>query len=446
MTSFVTALESYGIKVNVKAASVSSARDTSPPELNGAFQRLTASAQRSGIILVLLDNPKKNVAEHTGVKRWAEQTVGVVTVCITRGAFTNPKMSQTPAFKANVALKFNAKLGGRNHSVPAATKSGAGNTIVLGADVTHPRIGAMPHCPSIAAVVSSVDPELTNYLGSMRVQKSKQEEIADLAGMVEQRLIAYHQRNGSLPDNLLFYRDGVSDSQFDMVKTNELPKIEAGCVQADNRLQQDIYRPKITLIVCGKRHHTRFCWTEDTDPKTWMCDRSSNFVPGLVVDDRIIRNPYTQDFYLQSHAALKGTARPCHYFVIHNGMNLSVNELQERTFALCWVFATALTPISYAAPAYYADRLCERRRRYLMPLLNAKSSYLSSTDLLNGFDNSTYKPDNAPNDWHLDPQWRDAKDHYACDRVAQNVIGGLWTGCNRGLPVHANLQDKMFYI
>lgn len=50
-------------------------------------------------------------------------------------------------------------------------------------------------------------------------------------------------------------------------------------------------------------------------------------------------------------------------------MDLSPDQLHQITFNLCWVFAKALTPVSYAAPAYYADRLAERGRCYLLPFL-----------------------------------------------------------------------------
>lgn len=38
---------------------------------------------------------------------------------------------------------------------------------------------------------------------------------------------------------------------------------------------------------------------------------------------------YFSDFYLQSHNAIKGTARPCYYYVLNNGMEIPLDVLQD---------------------------------------------------------------------------------------------------------------------
>ena len=61
--------------------------------------------------------------------------------------------------------------------------------------------------------------------------------------------------------------------------------------------------PKFTIVIVGKRHHTRFYPTssEHADEK-----HNHNPLPGTVVD-RGITMQKGWDFYLQAHAALKGT-------------------------------------------------------------------------------------------------------------------------------------------
>jgi hypothetical protein len=44
------------------------------------------------------------------------------------------------------------------------------NTLVLGADLSHPGPGAIQGCPSIAAIFASVDDDGGKFLGSMRLQ------------------------------------------------------------------------------------------------------------------------------------------------------------------------------------------------------------------------------------------------------------------------------------
>lgn len=66
-------------------------------------------------------------------------------------------------------MKFNSKFGGTNHST-AAVRSRMQKTLVLGADLSHPGPGSIHGCPSIAAIVGSVDENGGRFLGSMRLQ------------------------------------------------------------------------------------------------------------------------------------------------------------------------------------------------------------------------------------------------------------------------------------
>jgi len=70
------------------------------------------------------------------------------------------------------------------------------------------------------------------------------------------------------------------------------------------------FKPTITLIIVGKRHHVRFfpCVQNESD-------RSGNCVAGTVVDSDVV-NPVEFDFYLLSHGGILGTSRPAHYNVL----------------------------------------------------------------------------------------------------------------------------------
>jgi len=70
------------------------------------------------------------------------------------------------------------------------------------------------------------------------------------------------------------------------------------------------FKPTVTLIIVGKRHHVRFfpCAQNESD-------RSGNCVAGTVVDSDVV-NPVEFDFYLLSHGGILGTSRPAHYNVL----------------------------------------------------------------------------------------------------------------------------------
>jgi eukaryotic translation initiation factor 2C len=143
--------------------------------------------------------------------------------------------------------------------------------------------------------------------------------------------------------------------------------------------------PKLSIVICGKRHHTRFFPTEAT-----YADQNGNPRPGTVVDrgvtavygtyilflavvfvDGAVRVDF--DFFLQAHHGLQGTVRPTHYYVVHDEIGFKADQLQGLTNSVSYMFARATKAVSLAAPAYYADLACERGRSYLHSLLQGLS-------------------------------------------------------------------------
>lgn len=145
--------------------------------------------------------------------------------------------------------------------------------------------------------------------------------IEHLGEQIQERLRLYLKHNNNVPPKKLWYfRDGVSNGQFHQVNSQELPKIQDAC----RRVVGEGYTPKIVIIVCGKRHHTRF-YAQKNDQEFSF---KGNCMPGTVVDNTIT-SLYNYDFYLQAHGAVKGTARPGHYTVTHDDLNLEPNQVQN---------------------------------------------------------------------------------------------------------------------
>lgn len=131
--------------------------------------------------------------------------------------------------------------------------------------------------------------------------------ITNLADMMVSRLKLFQKKNtGKLPERILVYRDGVSEvclmspsfrrshplqGQFNIVRLEEQPLI-LKAFQAFST-PKGKYRPKLTIIICGKRHHTRFYPTEEDSAAG-----DGNPRPGTVVD-RGVTAIYDFDFFLQ---------------------------------------------------------------------------------------------------------------------------------------------------
>ena len=206
----------------------------------------------------------------------------------------------------NISIKFNAKLEGSNHHVESINAGSLRTrTMIVGIDVTHPGQGCIKETPSIAAVVASVDPQYTVFPGTFRLQgRNKdgkpQEIVQNLSGMMDDCLRTFERRNRAYPNQILVYRDGVFESQYDQVIKIEFPQIVAACKAVNPKG----YRPPITILVVGKRHHTR---TFNTAPsgngsKVLVGSSRENTPPGTVVD-RVIIGKHEHAFLLQSHSS-----------------------------------------------------------------------------------------------------------------------------------------------
>ena len=182
------------------------------------------------------------------------------------------------------------------------------------------------------------------YPGSMRLQPRGREGIVELADMIKERLIDWACKLGRMPSRMLFYRDGVSESQYKQVRENEITQVQEAFHQARDHLQtlkhpsgarigklmsSDSPQPfQLTFIVVGKRHKTRFYPKAQDQTFRVGQNLNGNVKPGLVVD-QVITHSHSCDFYLQSHQAVKGTARAAHYFTLKNDMKLSTEALQD---------------------------------------------------------------------------------------------------------------------
>lgn len=238
-----------------------------------------AKAQPQLILCIL---PNTGVALYAEIKRVSDTIIGVPTQCVQSKHVGDPKKQ----YCANVCLKVNMKLGGINlilekNEIPFISQV---PTIVFGADVTHPAPGDMNR-PSVAALTASMDAYASRYGSAIRVQANRTEIIADLANMVRELLKNFYQSCGQKPQRILFYRDGVSEGQFEQVLKGEIAAIRAACNSLDKN-----YNPSLTFVVVQKRHHARFFPVEQRD-----ADRTGNCLPGTVVDTDIV-HPFEFDF------------------------------------------------------------------------------------------------------------------------------------------------------
>nr|CAD1839541.1 unnamed protein product [Ananas comosus var. bracteatus] len=267
-------------------------------------------------------------------------------------------------YLTNVLLKINSKLGGMNSLLAIEHTRGLPivdqtPTMILGMDVSHGSPGRSD-VPSIAAVVGSRQwPLISRYRASVRSQSPKVEMIDSLFkpqangkddGIIRELLVDFYKTSGARkPSQIIIFRDGVSESQFNQVLNIELNQI----IQAFEHLGEKSL-PKFTVIVAQKNHHT----------KLFQADAPENVPPGTVVDSKIV-HPRNFDFYMCAQAGMIGTSRPTHYHVLLDEIGFSVDNLQKFVHSLSYVYQRSTTAISVVAPICYAHLAAQQMSQFV---------------------------------------------------------------------------------
>ncbi|KAF2008657.1 Piwi-domain-containing protein [Aaosphaeria arxii CBS 175.79] len=423
-------------------------------------QMIAMASQKLRVLLIIL--PDANAQLYNRIKFYGDVKYGVHTICMIASKLM--KERGRDQYCANVALKLNLKLGGINQQVNPQNLSliEEDKTMIVGIDVTHPSPGSSAKAPSVAGMVASIDKRLGQWPATLRVQTARQEHVADLTDMLKSRLQLWKTkgRHASFPENILIYRDGVSEGQYAKVIDEELPLLRAACKDLYPAPDQKRGLPRFSIVIAGKRHKTRFYPTKEAD-----ADKHSNPSSGTVVD-RGVTEARNWDFFLQAHTALQGTARPCHYYIILDEIlreryktvpppytNVA-DILEELTHSLCYLFGRATKAVSLCPPAYYADIVCERARCYMSDLFDsppqsvapsvagasAAPSIADASAASSVADASATPP--VPGASATPPVAGASAPSVA---GATNQGGGQQVGHSR-VQVHNRLKDTMFYI
>lgn len=109
-----------------------------------------------------------------------------------------------------------------------------------------------------------------------------------------------------------------------------------------------------------KRHNIRF-FPKENDLQAG--DKNGNPHPGTLVE-KDVTHPFEYDFYLCSHSAIQGTARPAHYQVILDEGKHPPNAFQQMIYSHCYQYIRSTTPVSVFPAVYYAHLASNRARSH----------------------------------------------------------------------------------
>jgi eukaryotic translation initiation factor 2C len=247
-----------------------------------------------------------------------------------------------PQYISNVLMKINAKLGGTTaRAVPRVSEAALKRrSMIIGADVSHIPTGVW--LPSLAAMSVCMDQFGGRYWGACETNGERVEIIARanleimLTPLIREWISTVGGGRG--PDNVYYFRDGVSEGEVQHVLRQEIPNIKAIL----KKLTQDRWKGKFTVVIANKRHHLR-AFPRPGDHNS--ADKNGNPLPGTLIE-RDVTSPHDWDFLLYSHIALQGTSRPVHYHVILDEIKHRPQELENMIYDHCYQYMRSTASVS----------------------------------------------------------------------------------------------------
>ncbi|XP_017059224.1 protein aubergine [Drosophila ficusphila] len=236
-----------------------------------------------------------------------------------------------------VVIQMNAKLTGAPWMIELPLRG----LMTVGFDVCH---SSKNKNKSYGALVATMDMKCSTRYFSSVTEHMKGQELSDQMSLnMTCALKAYREHHGTLPDRILFYRDGVGDGQLHQVVNTEVKFLKAKL--------DEIYKSagkeqgcRMAFIVVSKRINTRY-FVNQRNPR-----------PGTVVDD-VITLPERYDFFLVSQAVQQGTVSPTSYNVIADNLGLNADKLQILTYKMTHMYYNISGTIRVPAVCQYAHKL-----------------------------------------------------------------------------------------
>ena len=214
---------------------IASIADTKPllliPDFGGSAELQALYREKPNTILAIIDSTGWSASELQNIRadlqKFGNRKIGAVTFCMTEKNLEESVRANEG--KLNYFPRKVIQTLTVMHGQPLFTAdvrsgiSGVSNPLIIGAHISHPEPGCAEHCPSVAAVVASIDEQLTKFPGSVRLQptyssakrlskhlkRRTESQILELDVMVTERLLAWKKHHAEGVPSVVFYRDSI---------------------------------------------------------------------------------------------------------------------------------------------------------------------------------------------------------------------------------------------
>jgi aubergine-like protein len=285
------------------------------------------------MVICLLPNNRKD--RYDAIKKLCCVDRAVPSQCMLNRSLSKNAMSVV----TKIAVQLNCKLGGDVWSVDMPLK----NVMICGFDTYHdsgPKKDGRKQ--SVGAFLASFNKTCSQYYSNIALHTNREEVSNYISLSFTTCVRKYVEKNGAMPDRVVFYRDGVGDGDLEHVYDFEVKALE-------NAIETMNQKVKLTVIVVKKRISTRFFLMDQRG-------NASNPAPGTMVDTEVTR-PEWYDFFLVSQSVRQGTVTPTHFNIIKDDSGLKPDHLQRLTYKMCHLYFNWPGTVRVPAPCQYAHKL-----------------------------------------------------------------------------------------
>jgi len=310
-------------------------------ELGGLFKSFGETFEFSLFVMPSSLNSIKQRECYKYVKRLAYKDYPILNQVVKTTILTKKYQSKVE----KLLVGINAKMGKAPWRVRMFKLE---PTMVFGLDICHSKESGVNK--SYLGFCATMN-EQFNSLYSIAYELIPGQDLMDgLNNCILSAITELMGRKKTLPKLLIFYRDGISESHFNVVIDSEVKQVLKYIPHIREKLglQIEQWDPKIIYIIVNKRVNIRlFEYNNNYDILT---SRS-----GTLVAKDITSQYY--DFYLISQRITQGAAIPTHYIVIYDDAKIEAEKIYHLTYRLCFLDYNWMGGVRVPAPCQYAHKV-----------------------------------------------------------------------------------------
>lgn len=279
------------------------------------------------MILIAVTNNQSD--RYSAIKKVCTVQHAVPSQVVTARVMNPRDMRKMRSVATKVAIQMNSKIGG----LPWAMDVKLNRIMFFGYDVCHDTRDKSRSYGALVATMDMNDPtnpkQRNRFFSTVNAHRDGQELSNFLTMGVKKALSQFKQLYGSLPERLMFYRDGVGEGQTNYVYQHELTNLVDSLKPLYAAAGKAL---KLGFIIVSKRINTKFFVESGRGP--------AENVPAGTVVDKVVTLPERYDFFLVSQHVTQGTATPTNYNVLYDTFGLPADKIQIMTYKMCHLYVS----------------------------------------------------------------------------------------------------------